>query len=191
MRPTMKLLIPALAISLTLAACGSSSNSSGSSATSASTPASAPAASTTTATAGAGGVSTASNAALRATVLVDAQGRTLYHLSGEHNGRFLCTSSACVAAWPPVSSSATSTALGGLETVKRPDGSEQLAYGGEPLYTFVGDKAAGEANGQGVKADGGTWSAVTAGAAATATTTPASSGGEGSGGSSSGGGTGY
>ncbi len=174
MRPTPKtLLLPALAISLTLAACGS--GSSGSTGSSSSSPASTGAASSAgtgaSSSSGSGGeaVKTASNATLGSTVLVDAQGRTLYHLSGEQSGRFLCTSAACVAAWPPVSASATSTSIGGLGTVKRPDGSEQLDYNGEPLYTFAGDKAAGEANGQGVRADGGTWSAVTVGASAAQT----------------------
>ncbi len=139
----------------------------------------------------------ASNASLAATVLVDAQGMTLYHLSSEQSGKFLCTSAACVAAWPPVSASASSAGVSGLETVKRPDGTEQLAYKGEPLYTFAGDKAAGEANGQGVKADGGVWSAVTTGAgsagAATSSAPAAAAGSSGEGGSesSSGGGGGY
>ena len=174
MRSTLKILLPALATSLTLAACGSSSSATSSS----SSPGTASSLSVGTAEA----VKTASNATLGSTVLVDAQGKTLYHLSGEQNGRFLCTSAACVANWPPVSASATSTSVGGLGTVKRPDGSEQLAYKGEPLYTFVGDKASGEANGQGVKADAGTWSAVVASASnanathTTSTSEPASSG---------------
>jgi predicted lipoprotein with Yx(FWY)xxD motif len=159
MRPALKILLPTLAVSLTLAACGSSSNGSSSS----SQASTASSASATTAAV----VKTASNATLGSTVLVNAQGMTLYHLSGESSDRFLCTSAACVASWPPVSASAISTSIGGLAAVKRPDGSQQLAYKGEPLYTFVGDKAPGEANGQGVKADGGTWSAVVASASST------------------------
>lgn len=194
MRTTTKTLLPTLALSLTLAACGSSnSGTTGTTGASSSTPASATAstASAAAASAGAGAeaVKTASNATLGATVLVDAQGRTLYHLSGEQNGRFLCTSAACVAAWPPVSASATSAGVSGLGTVKRPDGSEQLDYNGEPLYTFSGDKAAGEANGQGIKADGGTWSAVTVGASGASTGSGSSAGGSG-GGSASGSGSG-
>jgi predicted lipoprotein with Yx(FWY)xxD motif len=197
MRPTPKTLIPTLAISLTLAACGSSTTSSNSSspASAASTPASA---ASSPGGASPGAVTTASNTTLGSTVLVDAQGKTLYHLSGEGNGKFLCTSAACVGEWPPLSASAGSGGVSGLETVKRPDGSQQLAYKGEPLYTFAGDKAAGEANGQGVQADGGTWSAVVAGASgasaaaassssqAAPAATPSSSG-ESSGGGSSGG----
>ncbi|MGO9321341.1 MAG: hypothetical protein ACLQBY_11160 [Solirubrobacteraceae bacterium] len=105
MRPTLKTLVPALAVSLTLAACGSSSKSSSS--TSA---ASTPAASNSS---GADVVKSVSNASLGATVLVDAQGMTLYHLSSEKDGRFVCTSAACVAAWPPVSASASSAGISG------------------------------------------------------------------------------
>ncbi|MGA2454758.1 MAG: hypothetical protein ABSG93_14670 [Solirubrobacteraceae bacterium] len=169
MRPALKTLVPPLAIALTLAACGSSSNSStGSSFTTPASTTSAPS------SASSGVVKTASSTTLGSTVLVDAQGKTLYHLSGEQNGKFLCTSAACVGVWPPLSASAGTGGVGGLETVKRPDGSEQLAYKGEPLYTFAGDKAAGEANGQGVKADGGTWSAVTTSGAAPAQSSSAS-----------------
>jgi predicted lipoprotein with Yx(FWY)xxD motif len=194
MRPTPKTLLPALAISLTLAACGSSS--SGSTSSSSSSPASTAASSASAADAssssgGSEGVKTASNATLGSTVLVDAQGRTLYHLSGEGNGRFLCTSAACVAAWPPVSASAIGTGVSGLAAVKRPDGSEQLAYNGEPLYTFTGDKAAGEANGQGIKADGGTWSAVVTGAGGTGAAQTSSSGETSGSGAAGGGGGGY
>jgi predicted lipoprotein with Yx(FWY)xxD motif len=160
-----------LALSLTLAACGGSSNSYSSPSSNAA--ASSNTASTTASTAasgsagaGAAGVKTASNAALGSTVLVSPQGKTLYHLSGEGNGRFLCTSAACVATWPPLSASATSAGVSGLSAVKRPDGTAQLAYNGEPLYTFSGDKGADEANGQGIEADGGTWSAVVAGSSA-------------------------
>jgi predicted lipoprotein with Yx(FWY)xxD motif len=48
-----------------------------------------------------------------------------------------------------------------LTAVKRPDGKEQVAYKGQPLYTFSGDKAKGDAKGEGVK-DVGVWHAVTA-----------------------------
>jgi predicted lipoprotein with Yx(FWY)xxD motif len=207
MRPTSKTLLlalPVLAVSLALAACGGSSSSYPSSSSNAAATSSAATSTTAaagSAAAGAGGVKTASNATLGATVLVDAQGMTLYHLSGEQDGRFLCTSAACVSAWPPLSASAIGTGVSGLAAIRRPDGSAQLAYKGEPLYTFSGDRAAGEANGQGIKADGGTWSAVVAGAgSASAAQTSgaagegaaASSGGETDGSSSSsGGGGGY
>lgn len=167
------LILPMLS-ALLLAACGSSSSS-----TTASTAASAPAATAAI-------VRTASNATLHGTVLVNAQGLTLYHLSGEGAGKWICTSSGCTGVWHPVAaSSAAPTAAGvtSLGTVTRPDGTRQLTYKGFPLYTFVDDTAPGDVKGEGVK-DVGTWEAVTVGSAPAAsapatTSAPASSSGGG------------
>ena len=175
MRSALKFLLPAVASSLALAACGSSSSGSGSSPQASAPPATNAASSSQ---AGEATVKSASNSTLGATVLVNARGMTLYHLSGEQNGKFICTSSACVAIWHPltVSSGTPSGSVGSLGTVKRPDGTEQVTYKGTPLYTFAQDQAAGEAKGQGIK-DVGTWSAVTvsasSGSASTPATTPA------------------
>jgi predicted lipoprotein with Yx(FWY)xxD motif len=162
MRQTVKVLIPTLALSALLAACGSSSSSSTSSAAS---PTPAPQVSTpsqaSTVTHGAT-VKSAANAKLGATVLVNARGMTLYSLSGEQNGKFICTSAACVQVWHPLAVSAGGTAsgpVGHLSTVKRPGGALQVAYKGLPLYTFAQDRAPGDANGEGIK-DVGTWNAV-------------------------------
>jgi predicted lipoprotein with Yx(FWY)xxD motif len=196
MRSSLKFLVPALAASLLLAACGSSSKSSGTSTQATTTSAATPASSSSGASSSAPVVKTASNSTVGATVLVDSQGMTLYHLSGEGSGKFICTSSACVNIWHPLSATATVTPTGtvsSLATVRRPDGTVQVTYKGEPLYTFAQDKQAGEANGQGIK-DVGTWTAVTvsngsssAPAAATpATTKTETAPSEGSGGSSGG-----
>jgi predicted lipoprotein with Yx(FWY)xxD motif len=173
MRSSLKFLLPALVASLALAACGSSSSKSGSSSQASTAPAS-----TTSSSSGAGAVvvKSASNAALGATVLVDAQGMTLYHLSAEQNGKFICTSSACLQVWHPLSASAgaPSSSVGSLGTVKRPDGTEQVTYKGMPLYTFASDQQPGEAKGQGIK-DVGTWTAVAVpgGSSSSAPATPA------------------
>ena len=178
MRHLMKLSLPALAASLLLAACGSSSNSTTSSSTAAT---GAPAANTSAAQSSTSGVvvHTISNPSY-GTILINSQGMTLYRLSGEHSGKFICSTSACVAIWHPlIATSGTPTGVSGLGTVKRPDGTAQVAYNGEPLYTFAQDHQAGETNGQGIK-DVGTWAVVSTGAATTG------SGGEsGSGGGSS------
>jgi predicted lipoprotein with Yx(FWY)xxD motif len=105
---------------------------------------------------------------------------TLYSLSAERAGRFICTNSACLQAWHPLAAPAASTpkaSVGSLGTVKRPDGSQQVTYKGMPLYTFALDNAPGSVRGQGIK-DVGTWRAVTAGtgtgsAPAASTTTQA------------------
>jgi predicted lipoprotein with Yx(FWY)xxD motif len=140
--------------SLLLAACGSSSSNSSSSASPSAT-------SSSTAL-----VKTASNSTLGSKVLVNSQGLTLYHLSAEQNGKFICTTG-CVQVWHPltVASGTTPTGtVGSLGVVTRPDGTEQVTYKGMPLYTFAQDTAPGQAKGQGIK-DVGTWMAVTTSAA--------------------------
>jgi len=173
MRKSMTILIPTLASSLLLAACGSSSSSKSNAQTS-----SQPASSQSSASSAV--VKTASNAKLGGTVLVDAQGRTLYSLSAEQNGKFICTTSACLGVWHPLTVAAGSTPGGAssLGTVKRPEGTEQVTYKGLPLYTFAQDTAEGDVKGQGIK-DVGTWSAATTSAASSTTTSsaPSSSGG--------------
>ena len=44
----------------------------------------------------------------------------------------------------------------------RSDGSVQAAYDGHPLYTYVGDSAPGQANGNGLNLNGGLWHEVPA-----------------------------
>jgi predicted lipoprotein with Yx(FWY)xxD motif len=162
MSPIAKCLLPSLAAALTLAACGSSSYSSGSSSSSAAKAST----SASQSSAGTSLVKTASNTTLGATVLADAKGMTLYRLSGEQNGKFICTSSSCTQVWHPLAaptSGAPSGAVGSLATVNRPDGTVQVAYKGTPLYTFTGDQRPGDAKGEGLK-DVGTWNAIKVGA---------------------------
>jgi predicted lipoprotein with Yx(FWY)xxD motif len=170
MRLIMKL-IPAVAVSSLLAACGSSSSGNS------------PSASAASSSAGTAVVKAASVSSLGASVLVDAQGLTLYHLSGEQNGKWICVSAACMKLWHPLAvptGGLPSGGVGSLGSVKRPGGAVQVTFKGLPLYSFVGDTKPGDAKGQGVK-DVGVWTAVTANGAtvskpAPATTTPSSSG---------------
>jgi predicted lipoprotein with Yx(FWY)xxD motif len=106
-------------------------------------------------------VATAKSATLGRTVLVDMKGRTLYSLSAERNGKFICTDKTCLSFWHPlvVPAGATPTGTARLGTVKRPDGRRQVTYRGGPLYTFSGDHARGDARGEGFK-DVGTWHAA-------------------------------
>ncbi len=163
MRHLLKLSLPAIAASLLIAACGSSSSSNMTS-SAASTQAAAP---TSSSSSSAAVVKSASNPL--GTILVNSQGMTLYHLSGEVNGKFICTSTACLGVWHPLiasSSGAPSGEVGSLGTVKRPEGKMQVTYKGTPLYTFTGDKQSGETKGQGIK-DVGTWSALTTSSSST------------------------
>lgn len=102
----------------------------------------------------------ARNATLGKTVLTTTGGRTLYSLSVEKRGKFVCTG-ACLSTWHPLTVAAGVTPTGPVKlgTVKRPDGRTQVTYRGLPLYSFGGDTKAGQANGEGIK-DVGTWHAA-------------------------------
>jgi predicted lipoprotein with Yx(FWY)xxD motif len=131
---------------------------------------------------GAGGtrvVMTAKNKALGKTILVNRQGLTLYSLSVERHGRFICKNAACLSLWKPlvVAKGVKPTGVSRLGTVKRPDGRIQVSYRGGPLYRFVQDRKRGDVKGNGFK-DVGTWRVVVVGKAtgststSTSTTTP-------------------
>ena len=128
-------------------------------------------------------VSTAKNAALGKTILVNLKGRTLYSLSVERKGKFICTDKTCLSFWHPlvVKAGVTPTGAKSLATVRRQDGRRQVTYRGGPLYTFSGDTRRGDTKGEGFK-DVGVWHAASASAsvpATTTTTTPTTGGGGG------------
>jgi predicted lipoprotein with Yx(FWY)xxD motif len=109
-------------------------------------------------------VMTAKNNALHKTILVNLRGRSLYSLSVERRGKFICTNASCLSLWRPltVAKGKTPTGVAGLSIVKRPDGKRQVAYRGAPLYTFTGDRKRGDVKGNGFK-DVGTWRVAVAG----------------------------
>jgi predicted lipoprotein with Yx(FWY)xxD motif len=98
---------------------------------------------------------------LHKTVLTNTKDLTLYTLSGETGGKFICTG-ACLKSWPPLLVAAGTKPTGPVKlgTIKRPEGKTQVTYKGMPVYTFSGDSKKGEANGDGLK-DVGVWHAVT------------------------------
>ena len=102
------------------------------------------------------------------TLLVNRRGFTLYHLTVERKGHFICTNKTCLSLWHPlvVAKGTTPTGAKSLSTVKRPDGRLQVAYRGGPLYTFVEDHKPGDMKGNGFK-DVGTWRVVTVSGKAT------------------------
>ena len=102
------------------------------------------------------------------TILTNKSGRTLYYFLPERGGRIVCASSACTAFWPPSLTSNTNPTAGTgvtgqLSVIMRAGGADQITYSTWPLYTFAGDKAAGQTNGQGVVGFGGKWLAATPG----------------------------
>jgi predicted lipoprotein with Yx(FWY)xxD motif len=156
-----------LAATLLIAACGSST-SSGSNTSSAAAPASSGSALKTTKIGG-------------AAVLTNGKGFTLYWFVPDTSTKSNCNGS-CATYWPPVKGPATAGAgvTGKLATITRSDGSVQASYNGHPLYTYVGDKAPGQAKGNGLNLSGGVWHEVTvSGAAAAAPSGSASAAGGG------------
>jgi predicted lipoprotein with Yx(FWY)xxD motif len=118
--------------------------------------------------AAAGPATTTSGGALKTvrigavTVLADAKGLTLYWFAPDTAARSACYGS-CAAYWPPVKGPATAGpgVTGKLSVITRSDGSVQAAYDGHPLYTYIGDSAPGQANGNGLNLNGGLWHEVT------------------------------
>jgi predicted lipoprotein with Yx(FWY)xxD motif len=97
------------------------------------------------------------------TLLTTTAGRTLYTLSVEKHGKFVCTAeSGCTGIWHPLTVAAGVTPQGPVKlgTVSRPEGTVQVTYRGLPLYTFASDKKAGQVKGEGLK-DVGVWHAAT------------------------------
>ena len=115
----------------------------------------------------------ASSSALKTTtiggaaVLTNGKGFTLYWFAPDTSTKSNCNGS-CATYWPPVKGPATAGAgvTGKLATITRSDGSVQATYNGHPLYTYVGDKAPGQAKGNGLNLYGGVWHEVTVSGAA-------------------------
>lgn len=95
------------------------------------------------------------------TILTDVNGKTLYYFTPDSATTAACTGS-CAQTWPPMLLSSgtpgSSTSLSGtLSTVTDTNGT-QVEYNGHPLYTFSGDAAAGQTNGEGIS---GKWFVAT------------------------------
>ena len=78
-------------------------------------------------------------------------GRTLYVFDTDLENSMSQCNDTCATNWPPVISDADGIKnIPGLSLVKRADDSMQVAYLGRPLYTYIGDEAAGQMNGDAV-----------------------------------------
>ena len=97
------------------------------------------------------------------TVLTNAKSLTLYWFAPDSPAASKCTGS-CAAYWPPVAGTpkAGPGVTGRLGTIKRPGGTTQATYDGHPLYTYIGDSAPGQANGNKLDLNGGYWYQVRA-----------------------------
>jgi predicted lipoprotein with Yx(FWY)xxD motif len=96
-------------------------------------------------------------------VLVDGRGRTLYMFVPDKRKKVTCLR-ACAAVWPParrpkgarlVAKGEAKASLLGSD--RDPAGGRVVTYNGWPLYTYVGDTAAGQAKGQALNLNGGYW----------------------------------
>jgi predicted lipoprotein with Yx(FWY)xxD motif len=162
-------LIVLVGAALLAAGCGGSSPGSGGTSGASSSPASSGSALKTTQISG-------------VTVLTSAKGFTLYWFVPDTSTKSNCNGS-CAQIWPPVKGPATAGTgvTGKLGTITRSDGSTQATYDGHPLYTYAADTAPGQANGNGINANGGVWHEMTA-SGATASAASASAGSSGGGG---------
>ena len=82
-------------------------------------------------------------------VLVDSKGMTLYTFAKDSAGKSVCNGP-CAQNWPPLKAEADAKAADGYSLVTRDDGSQQWAYQGKPLYTWVKDSKPGDTTGDGV-----------------------------------------
>ncbi|MGN6276196.1 MAG: COG4315 family predicted lipoprotein [Solirubrobacterales bacterium] len=145
-----------VAFALVVAGCGGGSSSSNTTTTSE--------ASENSASSGGEGTVSSGEVSGLGTVLVDSEGMTVYTFAKDKGSTSSCYG-ACEQGWPPVLAEGKPSAGEGamssqLGTTERKDGTMQVTYAGHPLYTFAGDTAPGEANGNESTAFGGKWLAV-------------------------------
>jgi len=154
MRTAPRLLAAAAALLLLGAACGDDDDNGDETATGSNGETS----TTTTAQEAEGGTEVAVADTDLGSVLVDAEGKTLYVFDNDQGSTSSCEGG-CATTWPPLATEGEPTAGDGVDaellgTTERSDGTTQVTYDGHPLYTYNADTAAGDTNGQGV---GGIW----------------------------------
>jgi predicted lipoprotein with Yx(FWY)xxD motif len=141
------------ALAVAVAACGGSDDGgSGPAATEAPT---------TTAAQAASGTTVAVASSKLGDILVDGDRRTLYAFTKDKGDQSACTGQ-CATNWPALTGTATAgtgVQASLLSTSMQANGTNQVTYGGKPLYYFAGDAKPGDTNGQGV---GNVWFVLTA-----------------------------
>lgn len=95
------------------------------------------------------------------TYLINGTARALYVYSADTSDVSNCTGS-CLAAWPAFAGTAAVAGPNVNQSlisafIRTDDGASQITYNGLPLYTFTGDTAAGQTNGEGVTVGSGTF----------------------------------
>ena len=84
---------------------------------------------------------------------------TLYTFDSDDVGQSNCYAD-CAQSWKPFLVSKGDKKRWGYSKVARTDGTEQWAYKGQPLYTWIADNKPGDQTGDGV---GGVWHVATKG----------------------------
>jgi predicted lipoprotein with Yx(FWY)xxD motif len=100
-------------------------------------------------------------------ILATGGGDTLYDFAPDTPTHSACLNDGCVFQWPPLIKSGPIGLGRGLDpaqvgTLRRPDGSTQISYGGHPLYTYNLDVTPGMVTGQAIDQDGGLWYVINA-----------------------------
>lgn len=93
------------------------------------------------------------------TVIVDGKGMTAYFYDPDipNSGVSSCTGR-CLVYWPAITSASQTPVVTGITAKITVIGStNQIEISGRPIYTYIGDKKLGDANGQGI---GGIWYVV-------------------------------
>ena len=96
------------------------------------------------------------------TVLASSRGLTLYYYTEDKpgSGKSVCTGG-CASAWPPLAAPVRAPAgvrlPGPLGVITRPGNGAQVTINGYPIYTYAGDKAPGQAAGNGIE---GAWHVI-------------------------------
>jgi predicted lipoprotein with Yx(FWY)xxD motif len=95
---------------------------------------------------------------LGSNTFVNPTGRTTYVLSADTFNTSACAAApGCSGLWPAVPPPAGVALSGGFSSFVRSDGTTQLAFNGNPLYTYAGDTGTGQTNGNGITSFGGIW----------------------------------
>jgi len=180
-RPSWRLGLALGAAGLIAAACGGSS--SGGNAAVGTSPTATTTAAAANGNAAGGAVTLTTHKGPAGTYLTTAAGMSIYVFAKDTGTTSNCDAS-CTVYWIPVAGSSATVTGGGDSTMtgttKRSDGTTQITYGGHPIYTYVGDKKAGDTTGQGQDLNGGKWYLVgTDGKALTGSTSGSNSTGSG------------
>ncbi len=146
--------VSGLVLVMGVSACGGTTSTGSTASTPTTTPTTAPIPTPTTASAFTVQTAQAMVNGKTTTVLTNAQGLTLYYFTPDTASKTVCTG-ACAQTWPPLLFTGTgkptaSTALPGEVEVYTNANGNQVIYNDHPLYTYSGDSAAGQTQGEGL-----------------------------------------